>query len=205
MSIKLGNTKMKLGNRTPIISNPFNIVANMQLDISLENGQWLFSLNGLTSSALEALRGGREKIYIQLNRHSSVSCKRTHPQKIEKGSSPDGFFNISPFIGSKFQRMNLTDWVNEILYALSCARNMRGIAINQLGNDEEGTSTGLYYTDIGFTVVIGTFGKLSHINNLIGTALIPIESYIRINFYNTMLPINTNYTMSNNTINIYAQ
>lgn len=28
MGIKLSNAKMKLGNRTPLISNPFNIVTN---------------------------------------------------------------------------------------------------------------------------------------------------------------------------------
>ena len=37
MGIKLGN--MKMGNQSPIISSPFNIVGNMEITVSIENGQ----------------------------------------------------------------------------------------------------------------------------------------------------------------------
>lgn len=206
MGIKLSNAKIKLGNRTPLISNPFNIVTNMQLDISLENGEWFFSLNGFTDTAKEALMRGQEKIYIQLNRFSSVGRKRTCPIIIEKGAHPNGFVDITPYTGSKFQRINLTNWMNDILYALSCARTIRGISINKLGSDWEGRiSNGLYYTDISFTVVVGMYGKARREHHLIGTPLTPMDQYIRLNFYNALQPINTNYTMSNNTIDIYAQ
>ena len=206
MGIKLGNTKMKLGNRTPLVSTPFDIVSNMELTISVENGQWFFSLNGFTEQTKESLVSGKEPIYLQINRFSPGPRKRAFARKILEGGNSNGYFDISEYMKTKFQRINATQWVNSMLYELSTVNNTRGIQINQSGlSDDEKISTGLYYTDIWFTVSVGLIGNYKKkINMYIGKPLITNPQWIRLNFYNTMQPIDTNYNMVDNIINIYA-
>ena len=210
MGIKLGNTSMKMGNKTAIVSSPFPIVETMVLTTSLENGRWYFSLNGFTNYKREALRAGDNYIYLQLNRYNPVGRKRTYPGHIKAPDDVQCSFNITEYVKTKFQRMDVTDWVNNMLYALSTVYNRRGISINQSGIDQLGGddimkySDGLYYTDIAFTVTVGKYGNIKPASEHIGVSLIEPLQYIRLNFYNNLQPINTNYTMTDNIINIYA-
>jgi hypothetical protein len=174
------------------------------LSLSLENGQWYFSLNGLSVELINYLNFNAGKIYLQFNYYNPRKNRRTNPLTMKHNHSLLGRIDITKKIKTNFQRIETTDWVNDLLYYVSIlpVGYRRGIKINAVGTEEEINeklfiSTGLYYTDIGFSIFYMSNNRKINIP-------VTAQLDLTMNYYNLGLPINTHYELIDNTISIYT-
>jgi hypothetical protein len=188
----------------PTTPSGLPIVQTMELNYQLSSNQWFFSLNGVTQNVKNLLDSGY-KMQIQLVRdrghlsyakfksQTSGSYKRpTFPNYISVLSSSSVLENkkarlsINSFQTSNFVNMNLTSWVNDMFYYSSLnylsTRNPIGSYINNFG---------YWFIKLGFCI-------------LINNERIALTLPITLNMKNNKQPINTNYTMTNNVIDIVA-
>jgi hypothetical protein len=183
------------------------IVQTMELNYQLSNNQWLFSLNGVTQNVKNLLDSGYT-MQVQLIRDrghrlrtsgskfrsaTSPNYKRpTYPSYISILSSGPVLENkkarisINSFQGSNFVNMNLTNWVNDMFYYNSLHYFLSRNPISRNIND-----FGYWFIKLGFCI-------------LINNEKLAATSPIRLNMGNNKQPINTNYTMTNNIIDIVA-
>jgi hypothetical protein len=178
----------------------------MQLTYSLVSGQWLFSLNGVTSSVKDLLDNGytmqiqliRERGYmrrasVNYNAEGKQYKKPTYPSYVaDFGGSgileaKKARIAINSFSSTIYQNMNLTTWMNNMFYYNSI--------IYPSSNKNPITrfidSNGYWFMKLGFCILINNT-KLATTN------------YIILNMKNNGQPINTNYTMTSNIIDIVA-
>jgi len=189
-----------------IIPQQLQIVTTMQLNYSLVNNQWLFNLNGVTSSVKDLLDNGytmqiqliRERGYLRrtspsYNLEGKQYKKPTYPSYVaDFGGSgileaKKARIAINSFSSTIYQNMNLTTWMNNMFYynsIVSPSTTKRPIA-------QFISSNGYWFIKLGFCILIN--------NNKSATT-----SYITLNMKNNGQPINTNYTMTSNIIDIVA-
>jgi hypothetical protein len=186
---------------------PLPIVETMELNYQLSNNQWLFSLNGVTQDVKNLLDNGYT-MQIQLVKERGYA-RRTSPsynsQGIEyKKPTYPSYINdvagggileakkarvpINSFFSNNFVNMNLTNWVNNMFYYSSIPGSS---LLNRSPVQRQISSTGYWFTKIGFCIIINN-SKYAQTN------------YITLNMRNSQLPINTNYSMTNNIIDLVA-
>jgi hypothetical protein len=208
ITIGNGTKTITIGGSGPglLIPGQLQIVTTMQLTYSLVSGQWLFSLNGVTSSVKDLLDNGytmqiqliRERGYmrrasVNYNLEGKQSKKPTYPSYVANFAgggileAKKARIPINSFSSTIYQNMNLTTWMNNMFYYNSIIQpssTKRPIA-------QFISSNGYWFIKLGFCVLIN--------NNKLATT-----SYITLNMKNSGQPINTNYTMTSNTIDIVA-
>jgi hypothetical protein len=209
-NITIGGSKTlnitNTSSKSLIIPQQLQIVTTMQLTYSLVSGQWLFSLNGVTSSVKDLLDNGytmqiqliRERGYmrrasVNYNLEGKQSKKPTYPSYVADFAgggileAKKARIPINSFSSTIYQNMNLTTWMNNMFYynsIVSPSTTKRPIA-------QFISSNGYWFIKLGFCILIN--------NNKSATT-----SYITLNMKNNAQPINTNYTMTSNTIDIVA-
>jgi hypothetical protein len=209
-NITIGGSKTlnitNTSSKSLIMPQQLQIVTTMQLTYSLVSSQWLFSLNGVTSSVKDLLDNGytmqiqliRERGYQRsaapnYNLEGRQKKKPTYPSYVADfggGGILEGKkarISINSFSSTIYQDMNLTTWMNNMFYYNSI------IYPSTNKNPITGfiDSNGYWFMKLGFCILIN--------NNKLATT-----SYITLNMKNNAQPINTNYTMTSNTIDIVA-
>jgi hypothetical protein len=191
----------------PTTPSELPIVQTMELNYQLSNNQWFFSLNGVTQDVKNLLDSGYT-MQVQLIRDrghklktsgskfrsaTSLTYKQpTYPSYISIFSSGPVLENkkarisINSFQGSNFVNMNLTNWINDMFYYNSLHYILGRPPILRNIND-----FGYWFIKLGFCILI---------NNQRLALTLPI----RLNMRNNKQPINTNYIMTNNIIDIVA-
>lgn len=189
-----------------IIPQQLQIVTTMELTYSLVNNQWLFNLNGVTSSVKNLLdsgytmqiqlireRGYQKRASTNYNLQGYEYKKPTYPSYVaDFGGSgileaKKARISINSFSSSIYKNMNLTTWMNNMFYYNSIIQpslTKRPI-LNFI------TSNSYWFMKLGFCILINNT-KLATTN------------YITLNMKNSGQPINTNYTMTNNVIDLVA-
>jgi hypothetical protein len=209
-NITIGGSKTlnitNTSSKSLIIPQQLQIVTTMQLTYSLVSGQWLFSLNGVTQGVKNLLDDGytmqiqliRERGYLRrtspsYNLEGKQYKKPTYPSYVaDFGGSgileaKKARIAINSFSSTIYQNMNLTTWMNNMFYynsIVSPSTTKRPIA-------QFISSNGYWFIKLGFCILIN--------NNKSATT-----SYITLNMKNNGQPINTNYTMTSNIIDIVA-
>jgi hypothetical protein len=207
-NISIGNgTKtvtIGTGTKSITIGSPpqLQIVEEMFLTYQLVNNQWFFSLNGVTQD-IKDLLDNNYKMQIQLIRNRGYKTIRgneyfyksqprtfirpTFPSKVR--DNYPATIEINSFENNIYKNMNLTSWVNGLISKLSVIRN-RNSGSEFIFKD----NNGFWFTQLKFCILINN-SYFSKENN----------NYITLNFYNNNNEnINTNYSLLNNTIDIYS-
>jgi hypothetical protein len=204
-NITIGGSKVltitSASSKSLVISPP------MQLTYQLSGNQWLFSITNI-STEVQSLLNNAYTMQIQLvkergyarksspayNNGVSGYKKPTYPSYIND-SAGGGILEakkaripINSFVSSNFTNMNLTTWVINMFYYSSIpGANL----LNRSPVSQFISANGYWFTKVGFCILINN-NKYGH------------TSYITLNMKNSQLPINTNYSMTINTINLVA-
>jgi hypothetical protein len=212
-NITIGNSNKTLtitsaSSKSFLVSGPAGlpIVQTMELNYQLSNNQWLFSLNGVTQDVKNLLDSGytmqiqlvRERGYktrtsINYNSTGNEFKKPTYPSYIADYAG-DGILeakkariSINSFFSNNFVNMNLTSWMNNMFYYSTIASTN----LNRTPIQDFISLNGYWFTKLGFCILINNT-KFAH------------TEYITLNAKNSGQPINTNYSMTDNVIDLVA-
>jgi hypothetical protein len=187
-----------------IPKKPLQIVSTMELEVLFGNNNWYFSLNGVTQEVKNLLDSGYT-MQIQLVKDRghlngshflspSIYKRPTYPAYIgvDEGQQDSVDENkkaripINEFSNILYRGMNLTTWVNNMIYysSLYYASNRGPIKTHV-------AEKGYWFTKVGFCILIDN-KKYAQTN------------YITLNMKNNKQPINTSFNLINNTIDILA-
>jgi hypothetical protein len=179
-----------------------SIVQTMQLSYELSNNQWLFSLNGVTQDIKDLLDDGYTMqiqlikyhgFYIRDRQENVGYTSIKFPNYLNASTQAPGSVSqdrkarvsINNYLSNAFNNMNLTQWVNNMIYYSSLRGSYSGFVETHV------TINGYWFTKIAFCILIN--------NQKLATSTI-----VTLNIKNNQQPINTNYSIINNTIDVVA-
>jgi hypothetical protein len=184
----------------PTVTLP--IVNTMELTYELISGEWLFSLNGVTQDVKNLLDDGYTMqiqlikyhgFYIRDRQEVSEYNSVTFPNYLNTSTQSPGSISenrkarvsINNYLSNAFNNMNLTQWVNNMIYFSSLRNSYSGFVETHVRINS------YWFTKIGFCILIN--------NQRLATSTV-----VTLNMKNNQQPINTNYSIINNTIDIVA-